>query len=359
MRDLLRFHTEARDNPEAQVREARSLLDLYAELSGDDPYGRLVQREAELVRGLPAWYLFHDQLADLNHPLYIREVVRWAEEAGLRYLTDAEREFKRARPEVRERLRTLSEDRVRMMQYEDFLLNRSFRCSLLVRAPRTPAPEPQHERIRDLRVSGLTRPEDGPLADLSSTAMVGYTTPEKKRFQAGAPVVKAALQVLSELWPGSTPFESLYLEARRRLGRTDEGDDEERNLLTNSVFEGFRAAFLQLTVQPERYATETSERPVAIPLARLQAASAETWITNAMHSEIKLGALSRRLLVHLDGRDRAALLDALIRDHGSGDLIIRTQDGEPVVALEVAQALLEEALDQHLEILTRFAMLAS
>jgi methyltransferase-like protein len=359
IRDLLLFHTEVPAEPEAQIHEARAVLDLYAELSGDGPFGLLLQREAKQVRELTDWYLYHDHLADLNHPFYFREFMDRAREVGLQYLADAEPGFPRPRPEAKQRLYALSEDRIRALQYEDFLLNRAFRCSLLVQATRRPAPEPDADRIKDLWVSCLARPEDGSQADLSSHELVAYSTPEKKRFQVGAPIAKAALQILFERWPAATPFQALYREARQRLGRTDEGTAEERDLITSSFLEGFRNGFLYLIVRPGRFVAETSQRPVANPLARLQAVADEPWVTNGMHSQVKLSAFSRRLLAHLDGRDRAAVLDALEEDHWSGRLVLRSEDGESVEAPEVVRKALEVALDHHLSILTRFAMLVS
>jgi len=42
----------------------------------DDPYGRLLAAECERVSGYPPWYLHHDDLADVNDPVYFHEFVR-------------------------------------------------------------------------------------------------------------------------------------------------------------------------------------------------------------------------------------------------------------------------------------------
>jgi len=357
IRDLLRFHAEQREDPEEQVREARSVLELLAELSGDDGYGRLVRREAKATRRFPSWYLFHDHLAEQNEPFYFRDFVRRAGQVGLAYLADAEPAFMRAGPEALERLRSLSDDPIRVMQYEDHLLHRAFRSSLLVRAGRAPSLEPLHDRVRDLRVAGLTRPEDGSAPDLSSSELVAYTTPEKKRFRADAPVVKAALQVLFDAWPVSMPFDSLYQEARGLLGRMDSGNDEERDLLTRSLLEGFHSAIFRLTPLPERVAFRVGERPVAVPLARLQVAAGEPYVTNGMHALVELRPFTRALLAHLDGRDRAGVVEALVDDLRSGVLRIQSPDGEPIASPDLARKVLGSALDTQLERLARLALM--
>jgi hypothetical protein len=226
----------------------------------------------------------------------------------------------------------------------------------LVRAAHQLEPEPVARRIRDLWICGLARPEDGSPADLSSSAMIAYTTPEKTRFQAGAPLVKAALQILLDRWPGALPFETLFREARQLLGGGDEANDD---VLTKSILEGFRNEFLYLTIGPGRYSTELTDRPVGNPLARLQVAAEEPWVTNGMHSEIKLSAFSRRLLVHLDGRDRSALIEALEKDLAAERLVLRTKEGEPVEEPELVRRALEAALEHHLGSLAHFALLAS
>jgi methyltransferase-like protein len=69
-----------------------------------------------------------------------------------------------------------------------------------------------------------------------------------------------------------------------------------------------------------------SERPLASPLARLQAAD-KSKVSNLDHTVAQLGELDRQVLLLLDGkRDRAALLDVLTEMVHTGALVPR-EDG--------------------------------
>jgi hypothetical protein len=115
---------------------------------------------------------------------------------------------------------------------------------------------------------------------------------------------------------------------------------------------------VQLSLCPPRFTTEVSERPLASPLARLQAESAAQ-ATNLRHELVNLTPFDRHLLPHLDGtRDRPSLLAALLERFRQGQLQIE-EDGRPVAEEGRAERILAEVLDQQLPKLAAAALLLS
>jgi hypothetical protein len=76
------------------------------------------------------------------------------------------------------------------------------------------------------------------------------------------------------------------------------------------------------------YISEVGDRPIASPLARLQAAAGAR-VTSLRHRLVSLTELERRILVHLDGRhDRDAL----------GRIAEGSRDGRSVAAVDRGSA---------------------
>jgi methyltransferase-like protein len=77
---------------------------------------------------------------------------------------------------------------------------------------------------------------------------------------------------------------------------------------------------LDLTIHPECCATRVSERPVASPLARLEARS-DVLVTSLLHVEVKVADFDRFVLRLLDGtRDRAAIVEATLQAASRGEV---------------------------------------
>ena len=105
------------------------------------------------------------------------------------------------------------------------------------------------------------------------------------------------------------------------------------------------------------FVLEPSDRPVASPLARFQAANGVDRVINRRHHAVELGDFDRLVLRHLDGtRDRAALLDVLV-NLVAQDVFSIEQGAQPVTDLSQARRLLAEGLEPCLRRLARSAVL--
>ena len=154
VREMLRYHTRGASDAMSKVTQARALLDFVRVAHDDnDPYGRLLAAEAErIARHSPA-HLFHDDLADVNDPVYFEEFVAHAARFDLEHVADADFATMMGNqlPEdAREKLEQLRGNPIAHGQYLDFVRCRRFRESLLCRAQANLVKAPIRSQIRTL-----------------------------------------------------------------------------------------------------------------------------------------------------------------------------------------------------------------
>ena len=199
--------------------------------------------------------------------------------------------------------------------------------------------------------------------DLHSAAPEEFTAGNGLTLTTSAPVVKAALLCLGEVWPGAVAFDVLLAQARARLGSAAGHDvDPARQdalALGKALLTAYASAgepLVELSLRPPCFAAEVSERPAASPLARLQAESTHQ-VTNLRHEVVSVTPFDRQLLPYLDGtRDRPALVESLL-GRVQRELMQISQEDQPVTDSERARAILAEVLEQQLPKLAQAALL--
>jgi SAM-dependent methyltransferase len=97
----------------------------------------------------------------------------------------------------------------------------------------------------------------------------------------------------------------------RRTSRPQDRVAQARDLAAD-LLRSFHSNLVELHTHMPPFVLGVSERPVASPLARFQAAGGTT-VTNLRHEAGQLNEFGRHVLRHLDGRhDRAAILERLV-----------------------------------------------
>jgi SAM-dependent methyltransferase len=311
VRDMMRYHT-AGMNPAEAVRQARALLEFL--LAGvpdkDGTYHRMLRDEADKLRGTPDSYVFHEHLLDNSRPIYFHEFAAHAAAHGLAYLTEAEGRATLAElPEpVARALRPLASDPIRLEQYLDFVRNRMLRKSLLVRegVPIDRHPPPARVLDAGLSASALARPRQKdeeappdlrPGVSMSFASRVGVMSTDD-------PLTKAVLCALHRAWPLSLSVADLGQAAIELLGQPTPPQ-----ALAEVLHAGFFSGFINLHAPslPTPFTLLPQERPIASPLARLQARDRDQ-VTSLRHQVVSLHPIDRVLLQALDGSaDRRAL----------------------------------------------------
>jgi methyltransferase-like protein/2-polyprenyl-3-methyl-5-hydroxy-6-metoxy-1,4-benzoquinol methylase len=368
IRDMMQYHAEHFNEPMVKVRQARNLLDFLAKSVGNEntPYGLLLKSEVESIRKSRDSYLFHEHLEDVNEPIYFHQFVKRAQAAGLHYLAEVELRVMvpgNYPPEVESVLQMLSPDLIHMEQYLDFLRNRMFRQTLLCHQHLQPNYALRPDVLTALHVASPAKPvADKP--NLHPTEYEQFRGPDGVTLNSREPILKAAMVHLAEVWPQAVPFRELLPAARARLQRGSTPDAgtaaQDMQVLGEGLLRCYTSAasLVELHVHPPRFAAAVSDRPVASPLARYQAAVGNQ-VTNLRHELVTLGDFERHVLRLLDGsRDRAALVGALATLVAQGELMVQ-QDGQPVVDAAAIRRHLGQALEEQLPRLARGALLVS
>ena len=335
LRDVMRFRARAFDDPAEQLEQAKRVLSFLVG-AGDaqrDPYAAALKREFDALSGAEDYYLIHEHLEEENAPCYFADFAAAAAQRGLAVLGEADYgadSTAELPPGVRDTLRAIARDRTEAGQYLDFLKNRAFRQTLLVHEAAAPTPEADPRGLLSLRVASPARPS-GPTGgergggreeDGEATYRRGQAT-----LRTRDPSVRATMAALRTAWPGRVPFPELAGRAQAQAtGRpaaagTDAlGPAAER--LAKTLIRCFETGLIDLQADAETFAAELSERPIASPAARRQAA-AGTEVTTGHHTTARLEDVERRTLTLCDGtRNFAQIAAELAARVGDGRLAL-------------------------------------
>ena len=311
--EMLRFHTKDIVEPPEKIGQAREMLKFLAaaQPSNPGPIPAMYKHELDgLLNDHHPLVLYHDDLGDVNEPLYFHEFAAHAERFKLRFVAEAEPSAMESRacpPAVAALLDGLADrDVILKEQYLDFLRLRRFRQTLLATDGRAPQKQPDPSRISTLLLSGKPKQPQEPV-DLVDGVAVTFTGDHGAAARTDLAIAKAALLELGARWPGRVPFTELLKLAARRLGREPQPNDQQP--LAELLMAVWMAGMIALNGHNPRYTERVSERPVASPLARIQLRSGEFASTLLQESMRFEDAPSRLLVQLLDGtrtRDQLA-----------------------------------------------------
>ncbi len=365
VRDMLGIHVGPFRDLHERVRQSRAFLDFLGDhlVEADSPYAHVIRQEIDLLRPRSDTYLFHEHLEDDNQPLYFYEFAQRAAAYGLQYLAEAQPDVlaTQLKPRAREVLAQLAGNPIQQQQYVDFLVGRTFRRSLLCHQEMPMSRTIDPARLTSLHLAGNIKPvSEQP--DLASETAEEFRSKGGFMIRASHPWLKTALLLLGEAWPASPGFEELLAAVRGRLGQTStslDADREVRDFLTGALLQCYEAGLVELHRFPPQFSRTVSDRPLASPVARLQARMESAQITSLMHYSVALGPFERLLLQLLDGsRDRATLLEELVALAGKEVFTIE-REGQPLRDPTLLRLALSGTLETTLQRFAQGALLVS
>jgi len=364
IRDMMVYHSAPFSGATAKVQQARGLLDFLAQsTSTTTSYGMTLRHELDAIRNEPDAYLFHDHLEEINDAFYFHEFADAARRHGLEYLAEADigdMLVSNFPPKIAETLQRVATDIIRMEQYIDFVRNRMFRQTLLVHQGAALQRSLDGNRLKGLQISSAARAESSDPV-LTQGAKEVFKTPSGGTHNIVDALAKTALVLLRKQWPGCLPFEDLAVMVRaslRQSGGAAIVDDDDLSF-GGRMLQGYAVRAVELRVRPPRLTLAVSSRPVASPLARLQAEQGSPTVTNLRHEPVKLNELPRRMLPFLDGtRDLDAVTVELVKLAKAGKIGVRERDGGPVVTDDALLAkILRQVVESSLPDMVQVALL--
>jgi len=368
LRDMMLFHTRSISDPKLKVQQARALLAFLAESvpSENNAYGMLLKNELNMFGNLADNYLLHDILGEENTPFYFHEFVSEAGKHGLQYLGEpniAEMLTTNFSEKVRQTLSQLNNQLVAQEQYMDFVRNRSFRQTLLVRSG-VPIKRNIDSSVmsRFAFRSSLVR-ATGPV-ELVPGVPVSFATAANVQITSADTFVKAVLLALTETKGVTVVSYNALLESARTRSRPfladapANRDEVEEATLQMNLLNLLAKGFVEIYAEPLAVRTDVPEKPVVTPLARYQALSARL-VTNRMHQSIPADTPSRYIIAACDGtRTRDDLLNELITRVTEGKLQVN-EGSEKVTDEKKLRVLLKPVLDTGLTALANAGFFAA
>jgi methyltransferase-like protein/protein-L-isoaspartate O-methyltransferase len=323
-REMMLFHTRDMQQPNEKIQQGVSLLKFLLqkyptpEEARTDLYGALLTEQLDLLLShRHKEQIFHDDLADINTPVYFYQFVRHASQFGLQFLSEAdfhETQHHTFQPKVREMLDQFGDENVLLReQYLDFLKCRMFRQTLLCKQDVAINRQLNANQLEGYLISSSAHPVNAEL-DLRPGMIEEFAFDKHARLSTDFPFAKAALLELRQAFPRRLTLEEIAHAARVRLeldARQQHYDlgalgDDEVQVLKEIMFAAYRSGLLKLHTYQPALTTEVSTRPEVFPLARWQAQQ-EPVVTNLIHQSIEIDdALGLHLLQLLDGSRRGA-----------------------------------------------------
>jgi SAM-dependent methyltransferase len=308
--EMLRFHTDHLADPKARLAEAQALARLLATgRNVHDQSSALLKVELERLAERDAAHLFHDDLAEINDPVYFHEFIEQAGGHGLQFLGEAELAATGYGSLTLEARRVLDGlDPLTREQYLDFILCRRFRQTLLCHADvaldRTLGPDRTAKLFLAARGHVVVTQREPNEVDTPAAA-------DTQTARDAEVLLKALLDALKEAAPRRLTLDELAA----LVGTLDGGErpsERSPEFFQQVALVAARAGAVLLHAAAPRLVAEPGERPVASPIARLQLAAGSI-VTSLCHDSVKVDdEAARRLLPLLDGtRTRSALVAAL------------------------------------------------
>jgi SAM-dependent methyltransferase/methyltransferase-like protein len=361
VRDMLLWHVRGIDDPLEKVERSFALVDFLARAAADgqDAHSAFLRTTAERFaeyRDRPG-YILHEYLEPTNEPLWFHDFAERAGRHGLQVLTDAEphrAELDSLPPPVAAGIAERSADPIGRQQSMDFVVNRTFRKTLLCHREHTPERSASPNVTRRLAAASGTKPEAGQ-PDLRPGTGGQFRTERGASFSTSHPLAKAVLVALAAIWPRSAPFGDLLADVQERLGVVGQPADEAG--LADLLGSFFWSGVVELHVHPPLCVETPGLRPRAAELARRQAAAGLV-VTSQRRRVLKLDdPIVQLLLLHLDGsRDREALIRLLAAEVREGRLDVAL-DGAIVEDAERLPTVLGTILDHQLRKMAELGLL--
>jgi hypothetical protein len=322
VRDAMLLSIGDTASPPEKVASARRTAEfLNAVAEPDSVLARAVADHRAMASVSGDYYLLHEELEAFNAPCYFRDFVRAARAHGLEYLAEAQPEnmfVGNYGPLAVDHLRDVDAgDRVLLEQHLDFVVNRSHRQTLLVKAERAAqiAHTVDRNRNRRLHVAARVPPVAEPTRLDHSNQR--YGADGGVAIVAYDPAIKAALDALTTRWPWTLSWQELRVAVRARLARACVDEPPDLDVRIDGLLD------VLITRGMARYRLDpVSPRPVSTPLrldepvrrtAELTGDDGEPFVFNQWHESVPLSPLDGHLIPLLDGNhDRDALLEAMV-----------------------------------------------
>jgi len=368
IRDMMLFHTQQFGEVQQKINQSRALVKFLVDSvpTENNPYGQFLKNELTSMQGWADGYLRHDFLEEENKAFYFHEFIENAAKHNLQYLGEPELSSMLAAnfaPQVQETLAKVGRNIIAMEQYMDFLRNRMFRMTLLVKKGTKLNRNIDATVLKDFYIGSLSRPvkED-----------MNFQPGQKEEFRLGSGVtfssdsalVKSIVYTVYKTAPNYISFSELMAGVRSKLTaggsaiRESGHEAREEAVISQQLLLLYSKGLLDVVSVPHATVALKNEGTLkATAMARFQALNDTRHVTNLRHVSIRMDAFSRHVLALMDGsRDIDQLADAMAEKVKAG--LFTVQDsGKTITDLAQLKAVLIPRINAVIDQVMRLSFL--
>jgi len=159
LRDVVQFHAGGSATPEESVQRSLDLIRFLSDMTAgakQHPYAMYLQSARTLFEtAISPSYFVHEYLESINQPMHFRDFAARAARHGLQYVREADAtspDPDYLPPPVAAKLRGYTNDRIALEQYMDYMIDRTFRRTLLTPMENAVSASIELPRVRALKV---------------------------------------------------------------------------------------------------------------------------------------------------------------------------------------------------------------
>lgn len=321
IRDAMLYHGQDADTPDEKANAGRAMASFLAQYANDGLHKELFRHYVEMLnsnlKGTDNSFLLHDELNEVNDPVYFYQFVEHAQKHGLQYLVEVELRavmISSFKPETQAALKTMIWDAIDLEQKMDFVRNQMFRQTLICHAEPVVDRKILPQAVTESWLRSQAKRVVNPATALPKGA-VQFTSKDEATVATDHPLSIAALELLAGIWPRALNFTELVAAARQALGSTPtnpvaSGAQEVMALVSTLLrAHGQSPQLIELHSFQPSFVNGVSARPVASKMARFEAET-RTIVTNVWHDRVTLLPVQQTILRYLDG------------SHSVGDLAV-------------------------------------
>ena len=305
--------------------------------------------------------MFHDHLEAVNDPCYFHEFIDRVAKHGLAYLGDSSLSSMFLGNHNNVVADTLSQidDPVRLEQYLDFMTNRRFRQTLLVKDGRRISREVSAQRLGDLRFIPQYRLKEPVAPDrignIDALDLVSVSDDQGTAQVTDRLLCSAVIEMLKAL-PNRLALAGIAEKTAAVMPELSvkEVEDALGDVLAQSVFNGL----FTLSADKTDMCTDISDRPAAFAPAVVFGQSMDL-VANRHHEVVKLPDDQRLVLPYVTGANTVDEICACVKQHiAKGELTLHSEGRAVDINSNTLEACIRTYVEEMLETFAQNALLA-
>ena len=347
LRDAMLLYTGGPGSADGARRAREMLAFLETNTQAGSHYGAMVRSEAGRLANLGDDYITHEYLEDENTPCTFTEFANAAAAQGLAYLAEAE--VATMLPETVDaasaaRVREISANQlIPTEQVIDLVTGRTFRQTMMVNAELAGS---INRQLNQGRIEGLhfLAPRGLKLTSQDNGVCV-FTDMFGRTLRTGNAAVRDAIERLIALIPSSAALADMTVVPSKKRPGTSDAD---RAGILDALFKMHICGMIGLASEPVHCGARVA-KPVAMQIARTDAAAGLPHSVNARHESVTLDIVTQHVLPKLDGTHDEDALYAHVHRLAADDQIVFQRNGERIVDADGIAACAREHLTRALD----------